>query len=512
MELALRLASALVLSLCLTACGGSGGKLSPSSASREDPNTKTTHSSWVLGQYEPSRNFANRCINPHANNNYQDFVGTYVDENNWIRSWSHETYLWYNELPDIDPATITNTNDYFDRMKTSTTTGNGLPKDRFHYTQNTEEYNQYRETGVSAGYGFTPYAERKQPPRKVIILYSEPNSTAAEEGIGRGAEIISIDGEAVIDGNSDILNAGLKPTKLGELHTFVIKDSNTLSTRTVELRSEETTQTPVHTVKIIQQGNKKIGYILLNSFFIATAEKQLIDSINYLKSSKINELVLDLRYNVGGRVSLSADLGTMIAGESALGSVFTELINNEKLSSKNLRIDFSATSRSNLSVPLGTQLPTLDLQRVYILSSINTASASEYLINGLRGIDFEVILIGTTTLGKPYGWHPTENCGTTYSTIQFKGQNAKGFSDFTYGFVPSSVDNGKDQVSGCIVYDDFTHLLGNRDEKMLATALYHIENDECPMVANDLSGSTKHPLSAVNGEIIRPYPPHLILQ
>ena len=512
MELTSRLTSALILSLYLTACGGSGGKLAPSSPFSENSNNKTTTPSWVSGEYEPSRNFANRCIEPRFNNNYQDRVGTYVDENNWIRSWSHETYLWYNELPDIDPATITSPTDYFDKMKTSEKTSNGLPKDRFHYTQNTEEYNQYRETGVSAGYGFIYALYEKKNHREAIIIYSEPGSIAAKNNIKRGAKIISIDGEPVSDGDHVILNAGLNPAILGEFHTFVVKDVNASSHRLVMLRSEEITDTPVHTVKIIEQGNKKIGYILLNSFLIATAEKQLINSINDLNGSEIDELVLDLRYNGGGMVSLSADLGTMIAGESAVGSVFTEIMFNDKLGGYNSRFEFSATSRSNLTVPLGTKLPTLDLQRVYILSSINTASASEYLINGLRGIDFEVILIGTTTLGKPYGWQATENCGTTYSTIQFKGQNAKGFSDFAYGFIPSSVDNGKDQISGCMVHDDLTHLLGNKNEKMLAAALYHMEEDKCPMVAHNLSGSTKHPLSAVKGEIIRPYPPHLILQ
>ena len=108
----------------------------------------------MQGEYLPSKNFANICSNPRLNNKYQDLAGDYVEEKNWIRSWSHETYLWYNELPDIDPALIEDPNEYFNLMKTSSTTSNGLPKDRFHYAQNTEEYNQYAETGVFAGYGF----------------------------------------------------------------------------------------------------------------------------------------------------------------------------------------------------------------------------------------------------------------------------------------------------------------------------------------------------------------------
>jgi len=512
MELASRLASALALSLLLAACGGSGGSVAPNLSPSKTPNTETPNSGWVSGQYKSSRSFANRCINPRSNNNYQDFVGTYVDENNWLRSWSNETYLWYNELPDIDPASVTNPAEYFNLMKTSATTSNGLPKDRFHYANNTEEFNQYTESGISAGYGFEYILIQNTSSRKAIIIYSEPNSPAANNNIKRGAEIISIDGAAFANGNADILNAGLMPAKLGEYHTFVIKDLNATSTRTIVLQSSEIVTVPVHTRKIIEHSDKKIGYLALNTFLVASAEKQLIDSMNYLKDNEIDELVLDLRYNGGGRITLSADLGTMIAGSSALGSVFTELIHNDKLSSHNLTFNFSSTSSSALTVDRGTKLPKLDLPRVYILSSINTASASEYLINGLRGIDFEVILIGTSTHGKPYGWQATENCGTTYSTIQFKGENAKGFSGFVYGFIPSVADNGAENVRGCMVLDDLSHQLGDRDEFMLATALHYIENGSCPTNIVQSNSKPRHPLSAVRGEVIRPYPTGLILQ
>jgi C-terminal processing protease CtpA/Prc len=463
---------------------------------------------WVQGEYLPSKNFANICSNPRQNNKYQDLAGDYVDENNWIRSWSNETYLWYNELPDIDPATpsLADPIKYFDEMKTSATTSNGLPKDRFHYTNNTEKYNQYTETGVSAGYGFTYLLIQNKPPRKAVIIYSEPNSPAANNNIRRGAEIISIDGEPFANGDTDILNAGLIPEALGEYHTFEIKDLNALSTRTVVLQSSEIVTVPVHTQNIIDHANKKIGYLALNTFFVASAEKQLVDATNYFKSNQINELVLDLRYNTGGYVSISADLGTMIAGNSALGSVFTEIIFNDKLNNKNTTFRFLSTSSSGFTVPQGTVLPKLDLPRVYILSSVNTASASEYLINGLRGIDVEVILIGTTTTGKPYGWQASDNCGNTYSTIQFKGENAKGFSDFGYGFIPSATDNGRDGVRGCVVTDDLSHLLGDKNERMLATALHYVENNECPVSAHNLNSKPAHPLSRMRGEVISRYP------
>ena len=84
---------------------------------------------------EPSRNLANICANPDEN----DIQGTVIDENKWIRSWSYETYLWYNELPDIHPAAESDPIAYFHRMKTSAKTASGRSKDRFHYTQKTVE-------------------------------------------------------------------------------------------------------------------------------------------------------------------------------------------------------------------------------------------------------------------------------------------------------------------------------------------------------------------------------------
>jgi hypothetical protein len=129
----------------------------------------------------------------------------------------------------------------------------------------------------------------------------------------------------------------------------------------------------------------------------------------------------------------------------------------------------------------------LNLQRVYILSTGNTASASEYLINGLRGIDIEVILIGDTTTGKPYGFVPRDNCGTTYFTIQFKGRNSKGFGDYEDGLIPSAIDDGA-KVRGCKVADDLSQDLGNTSEKMLATALYYMKNEACPVSYQALDG------------------------
>jgi hypothetical protein len=69
-----------------------------------------------------------------------------------------------------------------------------------------------------------------------------------------------------------------------------------------------------------------------------------------------------------------------------------------------------------------------------VLTTAGTCSASEAVINGLRGIDVEVNLIGGETCGKPYAFVPQPNCGTTYFAIQTQGVNNKGFGDYADGF------------------------------------------------------------------------------
>jgi hypothetical protein len=511
----------VLCSLTMVACGGGGGggasSTNTSSASTPPDITETEVSSsgstWVAGQYKYAQSFSNRCQTPRSNANYQDLIGSVTDENNWIRSWSHETYLWYNELPDIDPITIPNPIDYFDLMKTSEITASGRNKDQFHFTWDTEEYNKLAQSGISAGFGISFTITSN--PQRLFVTYTEPNSPAANANISRGAEILAIDNVQLdnVNGQQDVdtINSALYPS-LDQTHTFVIKDLNATSERSVTLTSVEVTETPVYKTDVIEQGEQKIGYLVLNTFGVATAEQQLIDAINYLGDESIDELILDLRYNGGGYLDISAELGTMIAGDRALGAIYKEMIFNDKLTSNNQSRFFPSTTTGTFGVASGTILPKLNLSKIYILSTGNTASASEALINGLRGIDVEVILIGEPTTGKPYGFYPTDNCGTTYFTIQFKGANAKGFGDYADGFIPSETDNNEDQVRGCQVADDLSKVMGDKSENMLETALHHIQHASCPTSPTISISKSQHPLSAVYGELIRPYPAGLIIQ
>jgi hypothetical protein len=133
-------------------------------------------------------------------------------------------------------------------------------------------------------------------------------------------------------------------------------------------------------------------------------------------------------------------------------------------------------------------LPTLGLSRVIVITGADTCSASESVINSLRGVGVEVIQIGSQTCGKPYGFYPQDNCGTTYFSIEFKGVNAQGFGDYTDGFTPANALNLNGGVSlpGCDVADDYKHALGDTNEAELATALAFAANGAlaCPAPAS----------------------------
>ena len=284
----------------------------------------------------------------------------------------------------------------------------------------------------------------------------------------------------------DTLNAGLFPTHEDEQHEFefVYPDD---SLHTIILAAETITSEPVQKVQVLTStGGKRVGYMLFNDH-IATAEKALLEAVEQLQQGNdIDELVLDLRYNGGGYLALASQLSYMIAGpERTAGQAFEISRFNDQHPQINPVTDQPLTptpfynATLGFSVPASEPLPNLNLSRVFVLTGATTCSASESIINGLRGVDVEVIQIGDRTCGKPYGFYPTDNCGTTYFTIQFQGVNAKGFGDYPDGFVPGA-DDGQAGVQGCQVADDYDHDLGNIDEARLATALHYIDNGYCP--------------------------------
>jgi carboxyl-terminal processing protease len=471
--------------LTLSACGGGGGSGNV---------TTPPASSWTAGVFQPSNHFAAMCQNPRSGNDplsgdaYPDAQGTTLDENNWLRSWSNELYLWYSEIPDVDPGTYPTTAGYFDILKTSATTSSGAPKDRFHFTYATSDWEHLSQGGSDVGYGVDFDLVSATPPRVVYTAFVWSGYAAAAANIVRGAQIYAIDGVDMVNG-ADVatLNAGLYPSTAGESHMFTILDPGAAITRTVTLVAGDETENPVPLVSTIASSSGNVGYILFNDH-IATSEQKLIDAITQLKNAAVTDLVLDIRYNGGGYLDIASELAYMIAGPGpTAGATFEKQTFNSKYPSTNpvtgnplTPTPFHTTSLG-FSAPSGVNLPYLGLPRVFVLTGSGTCSASEAIINGLDGVDVQVIQIGATTCGKPYGFYPQDNCGTTYFSIEFSGDNAKGFGDYTAGFSPGTSATPMSAVlPGCPVADDYTHQLGDPAEGRLAAALAYRDGASCP--------------------------------
>lgn len=483
----------------LAACGGGGGSSlleglenTGASATPTDTTAPVT-SAFVPGEFMPSNIFKDLCAVPRTGAEFNDSQGTTLDENQWLRSFSHDTYLWYDEIEDLDPANYT-TPEYFDLLRTTELTASGAPKDEFHFTMNTEDFEALTQSGNIVTYGAELALLNRFPPREVYVAFTEPNTSATspEVNLARGARILEVDGIDLINANStanvDALNAGLFPLTIGETHDFLIEDQATGAVRNVTMTAQASVTDPVKNVQVINTAQGPVGYLTFNTH-IDTAEAQLFDAFTTFEAANVTDLVLDMRYNGGGLLVIANQVASMIAGPAAAsGMTFEELKFNDKhtefdpVTGAPLGPDlFMQTTAGRGSSEAGRVLPALNLSRVFVLSGPDTCSASESIINGLRGIDIEVVLIGDTTCGKPFGFYPFDNCGTTYFTTQFRGANAKDFSDYSEGFSPANMVSPTGvAVSGCAVLDDFSKPLGDPEEARFAVALEYIENGGCP--------------------------------
>ncbi len=497
--------SAFSALLFIAACGGGGNNATPPAA----PTTPVTPTpsgnsgpTWTAGVYQDASLFKNRCETVRTGldfegNPFPDRTGSTLEENFWLRSWTHETYLWNDEVQDRNPANYSDPIAYFDLLRTTETTASGKEKDDFHFSQPTDEFLRERNSAPVAEYGARLIAYSTSPPRDFRVIYTEAGTPASDIVMGtpnliRGTRILEVDGVDLVNANSsaaiDTLNDGLFPLTAGELHTFVVQDPGAATTRTIMMISEDLSTPAVNRTAVINTPTGDVGYVLVNTFSPFASEQDIADAITDMKAAGVTDLVLDLRYNGGGLLAISAQLGYMVAGPSRTsGNIFERLRFNDDAGGVNPvtgetdnTTPFYSTG-IGFSVPSGDPLPNLNLNRVYILATDWTCSASEAVINGLRGVDVEVVLIGRATCGKPYGFYPEDNCGETYYTVQFQGVNQKGFGDYADGFIPmnSSATFGV-KLPGCVVDDDLDHELGDEAEDMLAAALQYREFGTCP--------------------------------
>jgi hypothetical protein len=289
----------------------------------------------------------------------------------------------------------------------------------------------------------------------------------------RGDYLWRVDGMNLWEMTDESYFDALYPSQKNVTHFFEIITRD--GSQQVQLTANEIVSSPVPLTSILTVNSKKVGYLVFNEH-IATATTPLITAVKQFQTAKIDDLVLDLRYNSGGFLYVADELASMLGGSTTFNRLFTYLEFNDKHPEKDEPYFFERTSYEN-----GTVLPLLSLKRVFVLTSNMTCSASEAIINALSPF-VEVIRIGSSTCGKPYGFHQENNCGAAYFAIDFQGKNAIGQTVPTAGFSPT-----------CAANEDLNNDMGSPMESMLSTALYYQEHGTCPITSLTQSAKIVQP-------------------
>ncbi|MES2263603.1 MAG: S41 family peptidase [Pseudomonadota bacterium] len=480
----------LLATALLAGCGGGGGGAPATGGAPVSGNVPDTP---VL---LASSSFQDRCQAPRAGIGFPDRQGTLADEQSFLRLWTDETYLWPTEVPPSRPADFSTAQDYFAVLKSPLLTATGRPKDRYHFTSPTTTWDDY-EHGIELGYGLAWAANGSwyDLPRTWRLTSVLPGSQAQLAGLQRGDQLLEVDGRDFVQDGSDstvlALYAALYPAADGEQHRFVL--ARGAQKFTVQLRAARLDVPPVQNTRVLDTPTGKVGYLTFNSHN-TVAESQLIGAFKQLQAARVDDLVLDLRYNGGGLLAVASEVAYMVAGPASTdGKIFMHLLGNGKVRDYE-PMPFLARSEGMDGLAPAQALPRLGLRRVTVLTGPGTCSASEAIINGLRGVDVEVNLIGGQTCGKPYGFYPADNCGTTYFTIQFHNVNNKGFGDYADGFAPT-----------CWADDDLSRAQGDPQEGQLAVALRYRASGLCTAPA---SASAPLRASAAAPKLVPVQPPY----
>ena len=316
-----------------------------------------------------------------------------------------------------------------------------------------------------------------------VVTHILEESDAAGKDIKRGDIFTSVDGQNLNLNNyrellfGDNLNYTLNMADLNN-NLLSPNGKNVSLTKTENFQSN-----PIQISKIINTGASKIGYLMYNHF-AEGFDDDLNNVFSSFKAEQINDLILDLRYNGGGLVRSAVNLAGMITGQFN-GEVFAKYLWNKKLMTYfNSDLErFSSQLEINFSESLadGTPINSLNLSRVYIITSGRSASSSELVINGLSPY-INVIQVGDNTYGKNVGgpaalYDYIDNDGTkhpnhTYAIycMTFYSANSNDFYDYADGLAPQEELKLKEDLANM-------GTLGENSDPLLALTIQHINQE-----------------------------------
>ena len=348
-------------------------------------------------------------------------------------SYSKDIYLWYSQIP-----STFNAQSYADPdgimtaiRQYSIEPGFSTPVDKWSFGMKQTDWDNL-SNGVSADFGMNVFFFKEGDLRVKSVERSSPAGIA---GIRRGWRIMKINGSTnITTSNADFISNAVWNSNSGSF-TFQKPDGNSVD---INLTAASYQEHPVYLDSIYSVSSKKIGYFSFNSFLGDTVElyNEFARVFNRFASAGVNDVVVDLRYNGGGYVSVQQKLADWLAPSSANGQLMMKEQFNDKYTSYNTTDNFQ-------------KLGSLNLTRIYFIVSHSTASASELLINNLKPF-MDVQLIGPSkTYGKPVGFFPIPVGDWYIFPVSFRSTNKNGQGNYFNGMdLNSQVADGLDKDWG----------------------------------------------------------------
>jgi carboxyl-terminal processing protease len=356
--------------------------------------------------------------------------------NQHIYNTFKEWYLWDDQLPELDPDTFQTADALVDALKYKT-------YDRWSYTASYSELQKLFSNSQYTGYGGSLMYDADGVLKMARVYTDSPFGRAK---VQRGWKVKSVNG---FEGsNYAAINESLSSSNSATFEMFDLEGKQ----HTLQLTKTEVKINTVLHSEIIEWGNKKIGYLVFDSFYQNSIE-ELKTEFTRFSQQKVTELIIDLRYNGGGLVNTAYYLTGLLGGNRVSGKTITHMVHNNQKKSENKSFTLSSIG------------PSANTAKVYFITTRQTASASEMTINAL--IPFmPVTLVGSATTGKPVGMYIIEvkKYDLAIVPISFINLNAQNKADYYNGL-----------QADIMASDDLDHNWGNRDENMLRTALDHIQ-------------------------------------
>jgi len=379
-----------------------------------------------------------------------------AEQNAWLASYFDDWYFWSGQAPRPAPAGYASVSAYFEARRY--TGGDGVfPADRWSYEQSSADFNRTFGEGATLGYGVAVSGIEAAgvATRPLWVRYVDPGSPAAVAGVMRGDRVLSLNGRPAAELVAAQDYGALVAASAGSTLSLVLERAGVA--RSLTLSAAVYPLVPVARAELRRTpAGRSLGVLQVQQM-ISPALAPLDAAFAQFRSAGVADLVLDLRYNGGGLVSTGATLASYIAGTRGAGLAYARLIYNASQRASDSSFAFSQPG-SALSLP-----------RVFVLGGPRTCSASEQVVNGLRGAGVEVVLVGNTTCGKPVGFQPRANCGRTYSIVNFESVNARGEGRYVDGLAAT-----------CVVDEDFSAEQNGDADPLLAAAAAYADQGQCP--------------------------------